>query len=229
MRLRNKGAWLAVPVEAMKKALESAIRTAAPRIPSEDRVAIIECDDALVVVAADGAGGLSGGGIASDMVVEVVRARTRERPFDPYDVRRWSELMSEADGELARTPRAGETTAIIVVVGTCGVVGVSAGDSEVWVVKERRVDRLTEKQNRIRLGTGWCQPTAFHQRALEGVLVAGTDGLFRHAGSQSIIACCSSSNDVDDVADGLVALPKLRSSNYPDDIALAVVRAVSSP
>lgn len=207
----------------------SAIRGASQRGQSEDRAEILECEDALVVVVADGAGGIGGGAIASEMVVESVRRRTGERPFDPYNLRAWLDVLTHADEELARSPSAGETTAVVVVVGPHGIAGVSAGDSEVWVVAgDRRVERLTEKQNRTRLGTGRSRPTTFHRRTTEGVLVAATDGLFRHAAIPSIVACCASGADADAIADGLVALPALRSGTYPDDVAVAVVRGTGA-
>jgi serine/threonine protein phosphatase PrpC len=204
----------------------SAIRVASHRPHSEDRVEIHECDDALVIVVADGAGGISGGATASEMVIEAVRRRTGERPFDAYDVRAWSDVLTHADEQLAQSPGAGETTAIVTVVGPHGIAGVSAGDSEVWVVRDdRRVERLTEKQNRTRLGTGLSRPTTFYRRTTEGVLVAATDGLFRHAATKSIVTCCAAGDNPAVIADGLVSLPILRSGTYPDDVAVAVVRA----
>lgn len=201
------------------------IRGASHRGLSEDRAEVLACDDALVLVVADGAGGLRGGGPASEMVVELVRRRTVEGPFEPYDLRAWSDVLRHADQHLARSPSAGETTAVVVVVGPHGIVGVSAGDSEVWLVEvDGHVERLTEQQSRTRLGTGRCRPTTFHRRTTGGVLVAATDGLFRHAAVEAIVTCCASGDSAAAIAEGLVALPALRSGTYPDDVAVAVVR-----
>src|SRR5262249_22122991 len=100
-------------------------------------------------------------------------------------------------------------------------VGVSVGDSEAWVVG-RRADRLTEKQDRARVGTGRCRPMTFHRRTLDGVLVVASDGLFKNARVEAITACCAA-GDVADIANRLVELPKLRSGTYPDDVAVVVV------
>ncbi|MBS2018005.1 MAG: hypothetical protein JST00_34330 [Deltaproteobacteria bacterium] len=54
---------------------------------SEDRAEAFEHGDTLIVVVADGAGGLAGGAVASDAIIHAVRARIAQRPFDPYDVR----------------------------------------------------------------------------------------------------------------------------------------------
>lgn len=194
---------------------------------SDDRAEVFEHEDTLIVVVADGAGGLAGGARASDAVVDAVRSRIAARPFDPYNLRAWSEELTTADAELARRMEAGETTAVIVVVGPYGVVGASVGDSEAWVVG-RRTHRLTEKQERARLGTGRCRPTTFHRRHVDGVLVVATDGLFRHARSEAIANGCAAA-DATTAARTLVGLPKLRSGTYPDDVAVVVVIPKATP
>lgn len=193
---------------------------------SEDRAEVFEHDDTLIVVVADGAGGVVGGDVASDAVVDAVRRRIRS-PFDPYDIRAWSDVLTTADAELARSKDAGEATAIIVVVGPYGLVGVSVGDSEAWVVGARS-DRLTEKQERPRLGTGRCRPKPFHRRRLEGVLVVATDGLFKSARSETIRTACAA-GAVTTIANALVASPRLRSGAYPDDVAVIVVTPKRTP
>lgn len=118
---------------------------------SQDRAEVFEHEGTLVVVVADGAGGLVGGSEASDAVVEAVRTRVSVRPFDPYDLRAWSELLKTVDADSCGQARGGETTAIVAVVGPHGVMGVSVGDSEAWVVG-LRCDDLTEEQDRARVG-----------------------------------------------------------------------------
>ena len=194
---------------------------------SEDRAEVFEHEDTLIILVADGAGGVTGGAVASDTVIDAVRARVAERPFDPYNIRAWSDVLSRIDVDLARSSTGGETTAIIVVVGPHGVVGVSAGDSEAWVVGPR-ADRLTAQQDRARVGTGRCRPKAFHRPQLGGVLVVATDGLFKYARSDAILAACAAA-DVSTLAERLVGLPKLRSGAYPDDLAVVVVIPRSTP
>ena len=62
-----------------------------------------------------------------------------------------------------------------------GIMGVSVGDSEAWVLGPVGIDRLTEKQNRKRLGGVGSSATLFHRPTLDGMLVVGTDGLFKNA------------------------------------------------
>lgn len=50
----------------------------------------------------------------------------------------------------------------------------------------------------------------------------GTDGLFKHASREAIVAACAG-DDVTAMADRLVGLPRLRSRAYPDDVAVVVM------
>ncbi len=186
---------------------------------TEDRTDVTEHGGALVVVVADGAGGMRGGSTASDALVDAVRSRLA-KSIDPYDIRAWSELFKETDAALARV-LGGETTGVLVVIGEHGVVGVSAGDSEAWLVSATAIERLTEAQTRQRIGSGRSTATPFRRRSLEGTLVVGTDGLFKYVDAASIIAACSA--PVIDAADRLAALPRLASGAYPDDVAAVIV------
>lgn len=206
---------------------EFATAAAAAGRRSEDRAEVFAHDGTLIVVVADGAGGVAGGAAASDAIVRAVQAKSAGSPLDSFDVRAWSDVLVTADAELARSRDAGETTAVVIVVGPHGVLGVSAGDSEAWVVGPR-ADRLTAQQDRARVGTGRCRPTAFHRPQLGGVLVVATDGLFKYARSDAILAACAAA-DVSTLAERLVDLPKLRSGAYPDDLAVVVVIPRSTP
>jgi serine/threonine protein phosphatase PrpC len=199
----------------------SALRSAASRRDSRDRAHAIEHGDAIVVVVADGAGGIVGGSIASDAAIAAVRERVGADGFDPYDVSAWCDAFATVDADLARRTDAGETTAIVIVASPRGIVGGSVGDCEAWVVAPSRVESLTEHQHRARLGSGVCQPTSFDRPALDGVLIVATDGLFKHASYEAIVAACTSL-DVTTIADALIVLPKLRSGAYPDDVAVVV-------
>lgn len=168
------------------------------------------------MVVAHGAGGLTGGANASDAVVDAVRAHAG----DPTDLRAWASVLRSVDAELAAAG-AGETTALVLVLGAFGVAGVSAGDSEAWRVGGT-IERLTEGQSRVRLGTHRCRPWSFHARASPGVLVAATDGLFRHASTEAI-RDATALGSADAIADALVALPRGAGGRYADDVGLVVV------
>jgi serine/threonine protein phosphatase PrpC len=188
---------------------------------TEDRAEVFEHESSLIVVVADGAGGIPGGAAASDAVVDAVRVTVQARSFDIHGVRTWCEVLRDTDVALSRSSAGGETTAIIVVIGPHGLLGTSVGDSEAWMVG-RSTSRLTEGQRRTRIGTGRCRPSPFHRGALDGVLVIATDGLFRHAPADAIVRACTTGN-VEIIVERLVDLPRLRSGAYPDDLAVVVV------
>lgn len=202
----------------------SEIRFASSRRATEDRAAVFEVAGALVVVVADGAGGIAGGAVASDALVSAVRQRSLEPAFDPWSRGGWCDLLERVDRELVLSREGGETTALVLVVGACGVLGVGSGDSETWSVDEEHVDRLTEGLDRARLGHGRARPTSFHRGATAGTLLVATDGLFKHASERAIVACVRGSSPLGATADALVELPRMRTGIYPDDVALAIVR-----
>jgi hypothetical protein len=196
------------------------IASATSRLASEDRAEVFERNGDLVVVVADGAGGMRGGATASDAIVGAVKAHVEDASFDLADLRAWFRLVERVDGELARAA-AGESTLVLAVVGTHGIIGVSAGDSEAWIVDETRVDRLTEAQRKARVGSGRCVATAFGRAPMTGKLVVATDGLFRHVGADAIAACCRGALDAAPAR--LVALARLPSERYADDVGVIVV------
>lgn len=193
---------------------------ASPRGNSEDRVEVFERDDTLVVVVADGAGGVRGGALASDALVETARAVAQNATLDVYDPGLWTVLLKEADGTLA-VKMAGETTGVVVVIGPKGLAGVSVGDSEAWIVTATSIDDLTADQRKARLGSGRAAPVPFERPGLEGVLVVGTDGLFKYASADRIAAVVRR-GDLLRVAERLVALVRLPSGALQDDIGVVV-------
>ena len=211
----------ALPPPTMAGELPYAVAAASPREASEDRAEVLEHAGAVVVAVADGAGGMRGGGEASSSFITAVRARLGSEHADPCDLEAWLDLFERTDTVLARA-MTGETTAVVVVLGAHGILGVSVGDSEVWVVGATGIDRLTGEQDRRRLGSGRSSAVAFQRPTLAGTLVAATDGLFKLAAPESIAASCRG-GAVAQIAASLLALPRSRSGSYADDLALVVV------
>lgn len=198
---------------------------ASSRQDSEDRAEVFEVGNALVIALADGAGGVGGGAAASDALIRAVRCRIADATFDAYDLRAWSEVFKSTDIGLARQ-MTGETTAVVAVIGPEGIMGISVGDSEAWVLGPVVIDRLTEKQNRKRLGSGGARAALFHRPMLDGMLVVGTDGLFKNARPE-LISAASTEVNAGAAAEKLAGLPRSSSGHYPDDVAVVVVVAVT--
>ena len=175
---------------------------------ASDRGEVLERDGDLVIVVADGAGGMRGGADASRTVVEVVRTMGKH-PDLPS-------MLAKIDSALF-TGAVGETTAIVAIVSGAGaIIGASVGDSEAWIVTPDSIDDLTDGQDRRRLGSGRAAPVSFARAALEGTLIVGTDGLFKYAPPNAIAAV------VRNCANPAEAL--LQSTRTPDDITIVTVR-----
>jgi serine/threonine protein phosphatase PrpC len=190
---------------------------------SEDRAEVLAWRDDLVVVVADGAGGMRGGACAADAVIEAVGGALASPGFDARSEAKWVLVLESLDRDLAAR-MLGETTAVVVVAGEAGVLCVSAGDSEACIVTPSRVDDLTAGQGRKRLGSGRAALAEFRRARLDGVLVVGTDGLFKYA-SPGSIAAASLAEGCDVAARSLVDLVRLPSGGLHDDAAVVVVRA----
>jgi len=182
---------------------------------------VFERADALVVVVADGAGGMRGGAAASKALVDVARSVAANATLDAHEADLWVALMKEADGMLA-AKMVGETTGVIVVLAPRGLVGVSVGDSEAWVVGAQSIDDLTKGQERPRLGSGRAAPVAFQRPRLGGTLIVATDGLFRYA-SPARIGATVREGAVASAAIRLTSLVRLPSGRFHDDVGVAVV------
>lgn len=194
------------------------------RAATEDRFAVHGAPGGLVVVVADGAGGVPGGAAAADRVLELVERTLGQGAFDPFTWS-WAELLRQADAMLDSDRTCGETTAVVVAVSGGRLVGASCGDSAAWVVEGDAYDDLTARQHRKRrLGSGRAEPVAFERASFVGTLLVATDGLFSYAKPTDVCACALESN-LDGAASRLVELARLpRSGDLLDDVAIVLVR-----
>jgi serine/threonine protein phosphatase PrpC len=189
---------------------------------------IFERGDTMVVVVADGGGGMRGGAAASRCLVAVVESAVQDQAFVLEDLEAWLALFSQTDAGLAANG-AGETTGVVIVLGARGLVGVSTGDSEAWVVTESQIDNLTVGQHtRQRLGTNRATPTAFRRQAPRDALVVASDGLFKFA-ARDVIADIVRAGAIGPAAESLVELVRLRSGKVAEDVAVVLVRPSELP
>lgn len=192
----------------------------------EDRAAVYPIQGGVVLVVADGAGGLAGGGAAADWVIRAVAAQARDLGDALNATLVWTDLLARVDGEIARGSRAGETTAVVALLTAGGVVGATVGDSGVALYRpDGSVLLLTEAQlphRKRRLGSGRAAPTSFECREVDGVLVLGTDGLFDYAPDDVIGATLRGAHA--SPAEALVSCVRLSSGALRDDVAVVVAR-----
>src|SRR5690349_16461747 len=119
--------------------MRATLATAAGNPENQDRGAVIESSAGLVLVVADGAGGLSGGSAAADMAVEWVR----QRASGLGDVNACVSLLETMDQAVYENKVAGETTGALAVVTAAAVFGASVGDSGVWAIDKSGFINLT--------------------------------------------------------------------------------------
>ena len=199
----------------MTSPLEHAVRIQAARGTGQDRAAVFEYADRLVIALADGAGGTGNGAVAAQAIVDAVGAVGDATPD-------WSTLLEalDADGERLGS---GQSTAVIVSLDAMGIVGASCGDSCAWIIGGDEIVDLTEGQRRKPLvGDGG---TAFQIRGqlAGGTLLVASDGLWRYA-KQSDIARIVQSSDLEPGAQALIDLVRLPNGELQDDVAVVLCR-----
>ncbi|HEY1170715.1 MAG TPA: protein phosphatase 2C domain-containing protein [Verrucomicrobiae bacterium] len=183
---------------------------------SEDRGDIIHLPDGVCIAIADGAGGISGGAEAADQVLQTVSSVIKSVSSDLG----CASTLTSLDTVIWDDPRAGETTAIIVVVKPGSLFGASVGDSAAWLFTGESKQELTRGQRRKPfLGTGGVMPFTFSVEAPQGTLVVATDGLWKYTSIEAIHAVVKE-HESTGLAHKLVDLVRLKSGALPDDICV---------
>jgi PPM family protein phosphatase len=190
----------------------------------EDRAEVIPAGDSLLLVVADGAGGLSGGAEAAELVVRLLRERAHHEQVGFWSGDDWTHALREIDDAVANDPVAGEATCVVALVSPGRVVGASAGDSEAWLVEGEGCVALTGRQRRKPLlGSGAAWPVPFEAGFHAGTLLLGSDGLFKYAAPKRIREAALDP-DLERAADRLVELVRLPSGALQDDVAVILCR-----
>lgn len=182
----------------------------------EDRAAHFLARGRHYFVVADGAGGVGGGALAADCVVESAAKLARGEYESPI------EALINADSELSR--HGCLSTGVIVEIDNGFIRGASCGDSVAWLVHQGTVVELTEQQLRKPLLGAGGKPLAFRRSPFLGTLLIASDGLINYARRTSIISASLGAN-ISSSANVLAELPRLNSGKYQDDIAVILTRA----
>lgn len=195
-----------------------------PRI--EDRVTLLEAGRSCLIVVADGVGGLEFGDRAAELVVAAIEASWRNSQLDCAMA--VEQRLRELDSEASRSSNCGQTTAVVVVARDGSIFGASVGDSEAWLITEPHHSALTSSQhNRPMLGSGKANPVAFCRESPGGVLLVGTDGLFRRVPSWLACETCRT-KDPQDACEALMSFARLPNGRFSDDISIAIYHLPAS-
>jgi PPM family protein phosphatase len=197
------------------------VAAASPRVNTEDRSLVTRAMDAWIVCVADGAGGMSGGARAAEMVIRRVEEVASEGSFHAA-ASAWATFLESLDAAIERDLTAGETTAIVLAVTADGIVGASSGDSRAYLLSPAGFVELTAGQRRRPLlGSGRAIACSF-RAATVGTLVVATDGLFDYAPLDDIRQVLAAPSE--DPAEALVRLIRTRHRELPDDVAVVLGR-----
>jgi serine/threonine protein phosphatase PrpC len=191
---------------------------------NQDRGAVIEQPNGLLLVVADGAGGLGGGAEAAERVVELVRERSASHGerLDPVV---WCKVLRQADERLSMHPSAGETAAVVAALTQDAVCGASVGDCGALQLLEGGEVELTAHQRRKPLlGSGAAVPTAFGPVPFAGTLVVASDGLLKYA-PRAELRQPALTGSARICARALIECVRYPSGNLPDDVTVIVCRS----
>ena len=187
----------------------------------QDRAEFFWCGSDLVLVVADGAGGMSGGAEAAQFFVEGIKRRIGSASLNTDEL---TELLTSLDREMATIGAYGETTGVIAILSGTSIFGASVGDSGAIIFSKSGLKNLTANQVRKPfLGSGRAIPIPFtHELSNETLLVA-TDGLLKYTSLEKIAATILAS-DFESAASKLVGLVRYQSGALPDDISILLAR-----
>ncbi|HTB85597.1 MAG TPA: PP2C family serine/threonine-protein phosphatase [Candidatus Sulfotelmatobacter sp.] len=189
----------------------------------QDRAEILWVGSNLVLVVADGAGGMSGGAEAAQFLVDGIKQRIASIDMNADGL---NELLTSLDREMADGGTFGETTGVVVVLSGGGIFGASIGDSGAFVFSKNGVENLTANQTRKPfLGSGRAVSIPFIRESLNGTLLVATDGLLKYTSLEKIASTILAA-DFDATAGRLVDLVRYQSRALPDDISILLARKI---
>jgi TPR repeat protein len=194
----------------------------------QDRLAVEQFGDRIVLVVADGAGGIGGGAEAAQFVCDRTLQLARESPCDADG---WAERLQTIDQELARSHHGGQATVVVAEVWNGQVCGASVGDSDAWLI-DLDDDVLTlpaHEQRKPLLGSGSVRahasgPASMNRRRL----LLASDGLFRFAslGKLAHVARRAVTARAPSLLSDLARLP---NGDLQDDVAIIVCDEDANP
>lgn len=189
-----------------------------------DRVVFCDFGTHAVVALADGSGGTGAGATeaAATLICVALQHLGSASTVDQI-----SALLGNVDQRIVRAQHGGETTGLVAQVVGERIIGASVGDSHACVIRDTRVELLTERQHRKPLlGSGAAFPVGFESTFGGGTLIAASDGLFNYAKPTQIAAVCS--GPLRRAGGELAALVRLKSGALPDDLAVVALRRIAS-
>lgn len=182
----------------------------------EDRVYVVDLGRRLFAVVADGAGGVSGGADAAEIVRLSLAEASQVAPPS------WVDWMALVDQKIATSPARGLAAAVVVDLRAGGEVrGVSVGDCEARIFGKGEPRDLTAGQVRKPLlGSGNACPTFFSAHVSVGeMLVLGSDGLWKYANRTRLLEA-TRIRPLESLVEALINGVRLPNGKLQDDAAV---------
>jgi serine/threonine protein phosphatase PrpC len=177
----------------------------------------------LILILADGAGGLSGGAKAAEFIVESVKQQIGSTITNSQQL---CAILASIDQKMSASGTFGETTCVVVILSDSGIIGASVGDSGVLGFSKIGVENLTANQVRKPLlGSGFAIPVGFTRNQLDGTLLIASDGLLKYT-SQEKIAATILAADFKNAAAKLIELVRYQSGALPDDVSVLLAQKI---
>jgi hypothetical protein len=182
----------------------------------EDRVKVLEFDDGVVIVVADGAGGSGAGSQAAECVIREITASASMK----HDEAAWCDVLRQTDCRVSD----GESTCVVVACSASGIVGASVGDSKAWLLENDGLIDLTRTQERKPLlGSGESRPVGFTHPPVQGLLLVATDGFCNYVRRETLLKEIHWI-DFAVLPSRLVEMVRLPSGDLWDDIGIVACR-----
>ncbi len=182
-----------------------------------------------VACLADGAGGMSGAGVAADRWMAAARAFL-DAHGGPPDAAAWCACLAAADVSLYGDGHSGETTAVVATITADAIAGASVGDSGAWLIDGTAsaegaavIDLTGQQKIRPLLGSGGARPMPFVARGGRGTLLLASDGLLRYARPDTIAEALRGA-DLGSAARAAIDRVRLGSGGLQDDVGIVLCR-----
>ena len=191
-------------------------------INGEDSLILLEKDETIWFCVADGAGGTGNGALASQYISKALSELTAVSEFSHPDD--FESFLRKIDLELLAENTGGESTAVIGIVNSGMVTGVSVGDSEAWLFNIEYELGITDHQNiKPLLGSGGAIPIGFGPIPLDKYLLVASDGLFKYTELTKLRTKLNSAT----VAAEIAQLSALPNGTYQDDVSVILIEKKS--
>jgi serine/threonine protein phosphatase PrpC len=173
----------------------------------------------VILAVADGSGGMSGGADAADRAVRLVTEYAHEKAAG--ELEDWVSLIARIDATAADA--SGQCALVIAAVAEDAIVGASAGDCGAWLIADGVAELTGQQVRKPLVGSGSAAPVRFRSTLGRGTLLLASDGLLKYA-PRKAIANAARRDDLDAAVRELTDLPRLRSGDLPDDVAVVLCR-----